>query len=308
VPAVVVAVGGVIAGTSWSHAEALSAVNPHGDRALSAKAQPYDVQLVAPVQGGLVGWCMTYDTPHRSGGKCPVVPTAARPIVAESWSSSSAPAVTEVVALTTGQVTSMSLPGAQSPVLTRAQPGLPYGLRAAFIEVPGQQPAGAPHPALTPFGANGQPLAEASPPSPTTYGLASKAWRRPARAPSGACAISATPLPGLAARSGRVVLRLRSFTGLIGRPFLSCVDTQYGLNGSMLDAGVLLDATQPGVAPAALPGMKPVSGHGGVVQAPGWDGKLVGRRTGHAWLLVEGGSSLQQRLTVLEHLRAAVHA
>ena len=98
-PAVVVAVGGVISGTSWSHADALSAVNPHGDRALSTKAQPYDVQLVAPVQGGLVGWCMTYDTSRRSGGKCPVVPTAARPIVAESWSSSSAPAVTEVVAL-----------------------------------------------------------------------------------------------------------------------------------------------------------------------------------------------------------------
>jgi hypothetical protein len=101
---------------------------------------------------------------------------------------------------------------------------------------------------------------------------------------------------------------LRSFTGLIGRPFLSCVDTQYELNGSLLDAGVLLDATHPGVAPAALPGMRPVAGHGGVVQAPGWDGKLVGLRTGHAWLLVEGGSSLQQRLTVLEHLRAAVHA
>jgi hypothetical protein len=307
VPAVVVAVGGVIAGTSWSQADALSAGKPHEGRALSARAQPYDVQLVAPVQGGLVGWCMTYDTPHRSGGKCPVLPTAARPIVAESWSSSSAPAVTEVVALTTGQVSSMSLPGARSSVLTQAQPGLPYGLRAGFIEISGQQPVAAPRPALTPFGANGLPLAEASPPSPTTYGLASKAWRRPAHAPSGACAISATPLPGLAARSGRVVLRLRSFTGIIGRPFLSCVDTQYELNGSLLDAGVLLDATRPGVAPAALPGMRAVSGHGGVVQAPGWDGMLVGRRTGHAWLLVEGGSSLQQRLTVLEHLRAAVH-
>ncbi len=103
------------------------------------------------------------------------------------------------------------------------------------------------------------------------------------------------------------MLRLEAFTGLIGRPFLSCADTEYDLDSSPLDAGVVLDATHPGTAPAPLPGMTGVQGHSGIFRAPGWDGPITGRRIHGAWLLVEGGSSAQQRLTVLEHLRASVH-
>ena len=304
--AVVVGVGSVISATSWSNADTLSRASVREAASVSGGAQAYQLQLVAPVQGGLVGWCMTYATPHRSGGKCPVLPSTGRPIVAETWSSSSAPPITEGVALTTSQVTAVSVPGTPS-VLTRAA-GLPYGLRAAYVEIPGQQPVREHPPRLTPLAVNGQPIAQPGPlPTPSAYGLQSKPWRRPAHAPRGVCAMSATPLPGLVAEAGRVVQRLGSFTGVIGRPFLSCVDIEYQLNGSPLDAGVVLDATHPGVAPAALPNMRAVPGRQGIFQAPGWNGRLVGRRTAHAWLLVEGGSSLQQRLTVLEHLRASVH-
>jgi hypothetical protein len=54
--------------------------------------------------------------------------------------------------------------------------------------------------------------------------------------------------------------------------------------------------------------MKPLAGHSGVFQALGWNGRLLGRRTQNAWLVVEGGSSVEQRLTVLEHLHASVKA
>lgn len=263
----------------------------------------YGVQLVVPVQGGLVGWCMTYQTPNRSGGKCPVVPTAARPIVTESWSYDAHPDTTEAVAITTSAVTAVTAPGGGTSVATRAEAGLPYGLRAAFVEVAGDQPLRT----LTPLSAGGQPIAGLPPSStPPGYGLQIRAWRPPGHAPRGPCGLSASALPGLTALSGRVVLRLESFTGIIGRPFLSCADTDYELNSSPLDAGVVLDATHPGTAPAPLPGASPVGGHPGVFQAPGWDGRLVGRRTHDAWLVVEGGSGLQQRLTLLEHLRASV--
>jgi hypothetical protein len=276
--------------------------------ATSAGTQGYGLQLVVPVQGGLVGWCMIYQTPNRSGAKCPVVPSNDRPIVAESWAYDSHPDVSEAVALTTSAVNAVSVPGGPSSVLTHPEAGLPYGLRAAFVEVPGGS-AAEHRPLLTPLSAGGQPIAGLSPTTtPAGYYLQSRAWRRPGRAPRGACAISATPLTGLVAQSGRVVLHLQSFTGLIGRPFLSCVDTQFALSGSPLDAGVVLDATHPGTAPAALPNMKPLPGHSGVFQALGWDGRLLGRRTHNAWLVVEGGSSVQQRLTVLEHLHATVQA
>ncbi len=274
--------------------------------ATSAGTQGYGVQLVVPVQGGLVGWCMIYQTPNRSGAKCPVVPSSNRPIVAESWAYESHPDVTEAVVLTTSAVNAVSVPGGSSSALTHTEAGLPYGLRAAFVEFPGGS-ANERRPLLTPLSSGGQPVAGLAPTTtPAGYYLQSRAWRRPGHAPKGACAISASPLPGLIAQSGRVVTHVVSFSGLIGQPFLSCVDTQFTLNSSPLDAGVVLDATHPGTAPAALPAMKPLPGHSGVFQALGWDGRLLGRRTHNAWLVVEGGSSVQQRLTVLEHLHASV--
>lgn len=276
--------------------------------ATSAGTPGYGVQLVVPVQGGLVGWCMTYQTPNRSGAKCPVVPSSDRPIVAESWAYDSHADVTEAVVLTTSAVNAVSVPGGPSSVLTHTEAGLPYGLRAAFAEIPGGSAAER-RPLLTALSAGGQPIAGLAPTTtPAGYYLQSRAWQRPGNAPHGACAISATPLSGLVAESGRVVTHLVAFSGLIGRPFVSCVDTEFSLNSSPLDAGVVLDATHPGTAPAALPEMKPLPGHSGVFQAPGWDGRLLGRRTQNAWLVVEGGSSVQQRLTVLEHLHASVKA
>jgi hypothetical protein len=304
---VLAAVGCVMGGVSWSRAESSAAVETQAARGVSASAGGYGLVLVAPVQGGLVGWCMAYQTPHRSGGKCPVIPTAERPIVAEAWGAG-ATSATEVVMLTTSEVATVSVAGGRSPVATRAEAGLPYGLRAAYVEIPGPEAPPARRPRITPLGAGGQAIAQPGPAStPPGYGLPTRSWQRPAHAPRGVCAISATPLSGLSAQSGHVVVALRSFRGIIGRPFLSCVDTEYRLNNALLDAGVVLDAAHPGAVPAALPGMKAVPGHGGVFQAPGWDGRLIGRRTHGAWLLVEGGNGLSQRLTVLEHLRAAVH-
>jgi hypothetical protein len=306
IAAVVVTAACATGGASLS----LAAASPASSRtaaSIAAAGQGDQLQLVVPVEGGLVGWCVTFSTPNRSGAKCPVVPTAARPIVAESWSSEAHPAVTETIALTTSAVSAVSAYGVQSPVATRTEPGLPYGLRAAFVEVQGQQSA-AERRALTPLGSGGQPIAGLPASStPAGYSLDSRAWRRPAHAPRGPCELSASPLAGLTAESGRVVLRLQSFKGIIGRPFLSCADVEYQLNSSPLDAGVVLDATHPGSAPAALPLMTPLPGHEGVFQSLGWDGRLLGRRIAGAWLLVEGGSSPQQRLTLLEHLRATVH-
>ena len=55
-----------------------------------------------------------------------------------------------------------------------------------------------------------------------------------------------------------------------------------------------------------LPNAAAVPHHPGLFSAPGWNGQILGRRVGEAWLAVEGGSSLRQRLRVLLHLRASV--
>jgi hypothetical protein len=103
-----------------------------------------------------------------------------------------------------------------------------------------------------------------------------------------------------------VISRPHSYTGIIGRVFLSCADTEYYLHNWPLDAGVLLDAGHPGTPPAPLPDMKAVHGHAGVFTAPGEGGALTARRVGNAWLVVDGGSGQGQRLAVLADLRAIV--
>lgn len=70
---------------------------------------------------------------------------------------------------------------------------------------------------------------------------------------------------------------------------------------------MLLEAAAPGsAAPVSLPGAVAVRHHAGVVSAPGWNGQILARRVGNAWLAVEGHAPLRQRLRVLSHLRASV--
>jgi hypothetical protein len=139
------------------------------------------------------------------------------------------------------------------------------------------------------------------------------------RPPAAPCAIDSSRLPGAQQQLGHVVLRARPVPQVIGRAYLSCIDTEITYRGWALDAALLLDAHHPGAAPAPLPGSTPVPGHPGVVQEEegGIFGSITGRRVGNAWLVVESGSSLgshlvqrtsglPQRLEVLDALRACV--
>jgi hypothetical protein len=92
---------------------------------------------------------------------------------------------------------------------------------------------------------------------------------------------------------------------IIGRAFLSCVDTEYYLHGWPLDAAILLDAAHPGSSPAAIAGLKAVPGAPGFFNGPGdFHGDLTATRHGNAWLVVAGGSGPAQRILVLRHLTA----
>jgi hypothetical protein len=123
----------------------------------------------------------------------------------------------------------------------------------------------------------------------------------------GACEIAQDGLPGLRAQWGHVLARIEPVTDAEGELFLSCVDTEYFLHGWPLDSAILLDARRPGLTLGPLPGASPVAGHPGVVNVAlgSLPGDLTARRVGNAWLVVESGASLAQRLRVLDALRIA---
>jgi hypothetical protein len=237
-----------------------------------------------------------------------VIPTPGRPVVSESWGGTYRPHVVYELVLTSGEVADVSVDGGAS-IPTRSEPGLPYGLRAVLLEAEGvslPEFLRQHRPKVTPIDSAGHVLSQPSGRFlPRGYELESASWQRPARPTHGACQLSGA-VPGLVPELGNSVAHIRPFRGVIGRPFLSCGDTQYSVDNWPLDAGVVLDATRPGGEPASLPLMKSVPGYPGYWQAPGVNGTVLGRRIHGAWLLVDGGSGFGQRLAVLSHLKAAI--
>src|SRR5262249_25777788 len=120
------------------------------------------------------------------------------------------------------------------------------------------------------------------------------------------CKLVPTGVKQLSAQWGTVVTRIRGYAASVGRPFLSCISTEYYLENWPLLAALLLDGPEPGQTPAVLPAMRPLRGHPGIFVAPGSEGQMYARRIPRAWLVVAPDGSPARALELLAHLRAAV--
>jgi hypothetical protein len=284
----------------------LSSCSSAGDASSVAKNR--GVLLVPQMNAGWAGWCLA----ELPAGGC-ARGKSRPPVIAETWTSEGPPAVTFGYVLTTSQVISVSIDGG-SPIPTRTEAALPDGLRGVVVEIPGLnlETADA-RPRVKPLNQKGETIAQpAGRPrqmSPGILGLEvpTRSLTNPARPTSGACRISSTPLTGLKIGGGSVITRVTSYSGLLGQGFISCASTSYSLDGWPILAGMFLNASHPGMTPASLPAMQPLSGHPGVFQALSSEGEMLARRIPGAWLAVVKGQGLTQRLTLLEHLSATVH-
>jgi hypothetical protein len=137
-------------------------------------------------------------------------------------------------------------------------------------------------------------------PSAVTPNIHEPPYHGPAHPLSGVCELGEHGLPALTPEWGHAIRTISPATDSVGELFLSCVDTEYYLHGWPLQAGVLLDARQPGRVLGTIPGAHPVPGRPDIVNFDA--GQLSARRQGQAWLVVEGGSSPAQRLRVLRAL------
>jgi hypothetical protein len=278
------------------------------------------------LDGGSAGWCIattkTSSTSKKGGGVggCGGVRTSTGPIFYETCQGGSRgknSAETEVAVLTRGEVAFVAVAGGR-PIPTESNSTLPGGLRAAAIELPGYRiiakPFAAPDPwspcpRVTALDANAKPIdKQGRSGAPLTVQLPRQYWYRPEHPLSGVCQLTATRLPrDTVAIEGIVATRVRSLPELLGRAFISCVDTIYFYRDEHdLPAAVLLDAAHPGAVPPGLLGMKPLAGHPSVFEAPP---HMFARRIRGAWLVVEEEDNIGSRVPVelLERLRATVH-
>lgn len=263
-------------------------------------ASSQSVLLVPPEEAGSAGWCVNI-------GGCGAYVRTRPPILAETWSSEGegSSELVHGIGLTSGAVTHVVVKGQAIP--TRAESMLPDGVRAVVVEFRGKGPGnGEPFPRFWPVNRQGRIM-------PTRRGHQLLARGEPIRFSNGrhpakgACSIERTPLEGLVVGGGSVVARIRVYRNLFGEAFQACASDSYVINGSHLLATLLLNAARPQSASAPLPAALPLSAHPGVFYEPDSEGgETLARRSAGAWIIVSRGGNRQQRLNLLEHLRARV--
>jgi hypothetical protein len=138
-------------------------------------------------------------------------------------------------------------------------------------------------------------------PSAVTPNIQEPPYHGPTHPLPGVCELAQHGSPALRPEWGHTISAVSPANDSIGELFLSCLDTEYYLHGWPLQVGVLVDARRPGHVLGLIPGATPVLGYPGTVDSAG--GSLTARRIGNAWLVVQGGSGVAQRMQVLGALR-----
>jgi hypothetical protein len=277
----------------------------------------YELALTPPgPTAGSYGWGLVYEAANGESGWTSLSAPLELPLVSMdvgTTSTSEGKLAFVGLLITRSDVAAVSIDGSP-PIPTIPATGLPYELRSLLYEIPGVGAGafrrGQLRRQITPLAANGtrvEPSPAAGPP-PKNPALETRQWERPAAPARGVCNMKADRIPGLVAESGTVVSVLRPLVGVPGRPFITCAATTYKYRADpQLAAYVLLDAEHPRASPAAIDGLGPVEGPGDPFESSFRGGYFVARRVHGAWLVVEGGRDVTQRLSLLAHLRVTVH-
>ena len=306
--------------------------SPLSARHAGSTSQPISVSLSPNLEGGQAGWCVTIlEKNGGASGTCGPLPTVGHPLLISTsgWTHGDSDMTTTEI--TAPRVAYFLMNGTRR-VATKTLPGLPYGLRVAIIHTPLHGSAGRLAAAdrrpidrlgpidrlaagafkaqpTVPLDAQGKPIAESS-----DYGAVwFRDWNRPATPLKGPCQLHVSGLRDITAEWGQVATAIRPYPEqIIGRGFLSCIDTEYYVPGRGMRAAVLLDAANPGAsAPAEIPGLEPIPQAPGLYNGPGGlssRGPITAKREGNAWVLVAGGGrdAEEARIRLLRHLTVSL--
>ena len=291
----------------------------------------YRITVWPVLQGGVSGVCamIVFEGPRGVGyGSCGApYPTTAMPYLAPSGRTAYPNGIiTKGGALEyflTGPNVAAVRIGTHLIITPRREPGLPAGDRAVVFYLPAGSPEidppwfpteqlGLPRGAKTlsvvAVGRNGAPIPVNQGAQP--FRLPSRYWERPEKPPSGACALAAPS--SYRAYRGTTAARLESEKDVEGAALTSCLSVDYKVAGTTLTAAVLVNAKSPTSAPPALFGASPVAGQPGLVNREEDTGlhsstliAFTARRDGPAWIVVEGGRGLAQRIQAVRALQIA---
>ncbi len=290
-----------------------------GTTAVTVTPLAFNIHLSPTFEVGQAGWNVVVEENGAFGGSTGIgVIHPSTPFVSVSGHSREGSHEATTIAVTLPEVAAVLVEG-NMRVPTEALPGLPFGLRAARVVAPYEEPQGPPSslaswPAIikpmVALGGNGEPIQQATSreTQETSFQGTVHKWSYPSEPPKGSCELHAAGEAGLTAESGAVLSDIRPYPGQIfADAFLPCDSTLYSLDGHQLRAYVLLDAAHPGRLPATIPGLAPVPGAPGIYSGNsgfyGGPTALTARRSADAWLAVDGAGS-PERMQLLEDLSA----
>jgi hypothetical protein len=279
----------------------------------------YRISLVPSLQVGQVGWCAAITTTSKSGqpedlgtGSCGDAPT--------SWAPLFAPQLGQGLSsvFTTASVHAIQLAG-RRPILTTSA-GLPFGYRAAVFQyvLPlhlSSVAASGEQFGIAALAATGHqiPYDRSGMPNEPI-----RMWGHAQTPPRGSCSVAANPGAKLTLSVGSVVTSVVPAPDIAGSASLPCLErnvrldsispTSLPTNERVMQIYVLLNASNPSAPAPALPYMRPLAGHPGILNnaelplPDALSNGMTARRAGNAWLLVTGGHNTQQRLAVLNQI------
>jgi hypothetical protein len=265
------------------------------------------------MQAGVIGWCtslVTYRGARRfdlgTGGCNGAPPAVGAPLFGARDGGIGSAGLSYV--FTAPGVAAVRV--AHGPtILTRADPRLPFGFRAAVFSLP-ERLLRDPGVELSALDSAGRAIPGDAYAGPVTE--ATRSWRAPNRPAAGACSIAPRRGAPVILQSGSVLSDAVGDPGILGRAFLPCLNTSFTFHGTRFAAAVLLDAKHPGRMPANLPDMQPLAGQRGILARRGAMTNLfddlannldmAARRAGSTWLVVAGGANGTQRTAALNAL------
>lgn len=272
----------------------------------SVRVKDQHILLVPEIEVGAAGWCVVI---LDNGYTCNAGRIVA-PIFEQGWSESGPPQSTEGTALTTSEVAAVSIDGSKR-IPTRSEPGLPDGLRAISVELPGYRLQDKGHRSrrlrFTPLNARGERIQRrVTQVHLAAFGIPTTVVPEPTHPEVGECRIEDPSIPSLVATRSVIVSRVEPKKELLRGAMLPCASTTFESAGSSIVTTILLDAGDPGSEPGMLPAARPVSGRTGIVREAGAESEVFARRIPGAWLVA---SRCNPRLCIalLSGLHVSLH-
>ncbi|MEV4419431.1 hypothetical protein AB0L40_05570 [Patulibacter sp. NPDC049589] len=249
----------------------------------------YAIHISPDLRVGQTGWCTSLTVRAASrdrsfgGAGCGPAATTSQPFIAGGYTS--VPGGRLTYAIVDDTISVLRLRSGRR-VVPRPGGGIPDGWRVIVL-LPGENDRHAAY-----LRADGSLVDTGIGPGRFARGQRSGTTDGPP--PDGsACRVVAPPTA--------TVLRSRAIRGapvpepgVNGRAFLPCASALVRTPGGDVTATVLLDAARPGSPPAGLPGATAVPGHPGVVGTDPsiiGEARIVARRVGNAWLVVQSGDA-----------------